>query len=310
MKVKSLAGVMSGVLIATLLLFAPSTASATSGNSYQISWTKIGIYPRSAPSMAEQYRSGAAISDGAWITVVCETVGETVTSDAGTSNIWEKTAAGVYFPNVFVNTRHNGWTPGVPRCDAVSAPTKPTAPASASATSREAAVKWATENYAKPQLAFMSECTIFVSRALWAAGLKQTRTWTNATRESDLQGGYGAWNWVTQSSVPSKAATVAQTFVDDITASGQAERIPITWSDNTASGAQLGDVIAYDWEGDGHIDHVALVTSVNGQGYPSVSQKTSDQLNRYWSWSNNDNDWISSPKVSPSAKAELVRVRY
>lgn len=306
MKEKLLAGALTSSLIAALLLVAPP-AFASDENSFQISWTKIGIYPRSTPSMQAQYRSGVAIPDGAWITVSCETTGDFVTSAAGTSNIWEKTVDGVYFPNVFVATGHDGWTPGVPRCDSPT-PAKPSAPAPAA--SRESAVKWATENYNKQQLGFMSECTIFVSRALWAAGFEQTRTWTNATKDADLQGGFGAWNWVTQSSVPSKAATVAQTFVEEMIASGRADRVPITWTDNTASGAQLGDVIAYDWDGDGHIDHVALVTSLNAEGYPSVTQKTTDQLNRYWSWSETDDDWISSPGVSPNARAELIRVRY
>ena len=301
------AGALASATVTALLLVGAPSASASGGNSYQISWTKIGIYPRSTPSMDAQYRSGAAIPDGKRITVVCETTGETVTSDAGTSNIWEKTADGVYFPNVFVATGHDGWTPGVPRCDA-PLPPQPDNPAPTA--SRDKAVAWATENYKKPQLGFMSECTIFASRALWAAGLKQTRTWTNATKDADLQGGFSAWNWATQSAVPSKAATVAQTFVEEMVASGQADRVPIAWTDNTASGAQLGDVIAYDWEGDGHIDHVALVTSLNADGYPSVTQKTPDQLNRYWSWSDTDGGWISSPKVFPHAKAELIRVHY
>lgn len=308
MKATFIACALPGVLIATMLVAAAPAAHAADEFEYQISWTNIGIYPRSAPSMAQQYRSGAAIPDGAWITVACETIGDTVTSDAGTSNIWERTVDGLYFPNVFVATGHDGWTPGVPKCDAIDNP--PSTAPTASSASRETAAKWATTNYKESQLGFMSECTIFVSRALWAAGIPQTRTWTNATKDGDLQGGYGVWNRATQSAVPSKAATVAQTFVDDAVASGLADKVAISWTDNTASGAQLGDVIAYDWEGDGHIDHLAIVTALNAQGYPSVTQKTPDQLNRYWSWSDTSHDWISSASVYPHAQAYLIRIHY
>ena len=65
-----------------------------------------------------------------------------------------------------------------------------------------------------------------------------------------------------------------------------ATRIPITWSDNTAAGAEPGDIIAYHWnsgESSDQVDHLAFVTDLNSDGYPDVSQHT-PAVTRYSSW--------------------------
>lgn len=62
-------------------------------------------------------RVGDALSDGAKITVVCETEGQFVESDATTNNIWERLDNGAFIPNSFTLTGYNSWTPGMPRCD-------------------------------------------------------------------------------------------------------------------------------------------------------------------------------------------------
>ncbi|MFT4135696.1 amidase domain-containing protein [Microbacterium sp.] len=310
MKLKSLRGIVP-VLLGVALVLASSVSVQAADNQFQIAWTKIGIYPHSSPTMSTSARSGRAVSDGTWITVACETTGETVTSDVATNNIWERTADGSYYPNVFVNTRSNGWTTGIPRCSALDQPlTASPAPGNGQSGGGAAAAQWAANHHNETQLSFMSECTILVSRALWAAGVPQTKSWTNATKDRNLQGGYSLWNGITGRAVPSKAATVAETFVQYAADSGLGTKTAVDWNDNTAGGAALGDVIAYDWEGDGHIDHLALVTSLNDQGYPSVTQRTPAQLNRYWSWSLESNDWIASPNVHPNAKVYLVKIHY
>jgi len=102
-----------------------AAAPASANSSFRVAWTRIGIYPRSAPDMASA-KVGAALPDGAWIDVVCETTGTTVTSDVATTDIWEKLSNGTYLPNAFVETGANGWTPGVPRCDTPApAPVQP-----------------------------------------------------------------------------------------------------------------------------------------------------------------------------------------
>ena len=93
---------------------------------------------------------------------------------------------------------------------------------------------------------------------------------------------------------PTKAAALADAFVDYVTGPiGVATKRQITWSDNTADGAQLGDVIAYDWNGpaDGTIDHIAVVTGFDN-GYPLVTQHSPTRINRGWSWDPGEGNWI------------------
>ncbi|MFT2751369.1 hypothetical protein [Clavibacter sp. Sh2088] len=64
-------------------------------------------------------KQGPALSDGTPVTVICEKTGTTVVSDAGTSDIWEKTTVG-WIPNAFVNTGLDGFS-DVPNCiDAIA----------------------------------------------------------------------------------------------------------------------------------------------------------------------------------------------
>ncbi|MCJ1701976.1 hypothetical protein MT356_19875 [Rathayibacter festucae] len=115
----SVASVSTAIVAALVLLFAP--AAQASPHTFTVQWSHIGIFPRSSPQMNDSNRVGAALADGTPVSVVCETTGATVTSDVGTSDIWERLDTGAYLPNVFVETNANGFTPGVPRCDAPAA---------------------------------------------------------------------------------------------------------------------------------------------------------------------------------------------
>jgi hypothetical protein len=88
---------------------------------FTVQWTHIGIYPRTDPSMKSTNHAGPAVPDGTRVEVICEDIGQTVTSDVATTDIWEKTTIG-WIPNAFVETGVNGWTPGVPRCTSSSQP--------------------------------------------------------------------------------------------------------------------------------------------------------------------------------------------
>lgn len=162
---------------------------------------------------------------------------------------------------------------------------------------RVAAAEWAYA-HVDDEVRYSQDCTWFVSQALWAGGMSKTDEWTDSS-----------WNFNDQASRrdfpgPSKAAAHADYFKEYMVANW-ATYIDIDWSDNTAGGAEVGDVIAYDWDGDGKINHVALVTSVNEQGYPSITQHTPAQKDRYWSWSDSGNDWIEF--ASPGATAHLIK---
>jgi hypothetical protein len=46
----------------------------------------------------------------------------------------------------------------------------------------------------------------------------------------------------------------------------------------------IGDVISYDWDGNGHYQHSAIVTEINTNGMPLVSAHTSNSKNRIWDY--------------------------
>lgn len=104
-------------LLAMVLVVAPTAGASASTGTFTVQWTKIGIYPRTTPELVATNKTGAALPDGTVINVVCETTGTTVTSDAGTSDIWERLDTGAYIPNVFTDTGFDGFTPNIPRCD-------------------------------------------------------------------------------------------------------------------------------------------------------------------------------------------------
>lgn len=56
-------------------------------------------------------------SDGTYVVIWCQTVGQQITGKWGTSNVWNRIATGRFVPDVNVYTSYAaGWIPGVPRC--------------------------------------------------------------------------------------------------------------------------------------------------------------------------------------------------
>jgi len=49
-----------------------------------------------------------------------------------------------------------------------------------------------------------------------------------------------------------------------------------------ASSLWIGDIIYYDWQNDGQIDHSAIVTYKQSNGQTLVTQHTTDRHNVYW----------------------------
>jgi Putative amidase domain len=151
----------------------------------------------------------------------------------------------------------------------------------------------------------LSNCTFFVSQALWDGGLPSTADWTpNSSDPSKL-----ATDLLNPG--PTKPAADADYFKNYMRNSGRATITEIKWSDNTAGGAQLADVIGYDWDkasggkgSDGVIDHLAIVTGFTSDHYPLVTQHTPSRLDRGWSWDPDNNNWIE--KTNPGSRAYLI----
>lgn len=285
----------AAAMAAVLQIAAPSAADAAD-RFFQINWTGIGIYPRVAPSM-DAARVGNALPDGAWARVECETVGAPVSNGAQVIDIWDRLTDGTYLPNAFLATGSVTWTPGVPKCadlDRVR-----------DFFSGQYDRMGAAENarrFSQTMQFLPADCTYFVSLSMWDGGrLPQTREWSNNSADESL--------WASRRLAPgvTRAAADASEFVDYMQRSGTAEVSRIDWSDNTAGGAMLGDVIAYEWDSSqAGIDHLAIVTGFTDSGYPLISQHTPAQTDRYWSWSETSQDWIEF--AEPGSSAYLVHI--
>jgi hypothetical protein len=163
----------------------------------------------------------------------------------------------------------------------------------------QAAIKWLDSPYTFP-----NDCTFYVSQALWDGGLKPTPDWTPRTSDESKLAARNLYN-----PGPSKAAASADHFKNYMVNSGTATIKEIKWSDNTAGGAELADVIAYDWDSgaDGRVDHLAIVTSINSDHYPSVSQHSPTRRDRYWSWDTGADNWIEFSH--PGARVYLIHIK-
>lgn len=288
-------------LIIGLVGYASFTPAASADQTFPIAFTGIGIYPRTEPSMDAPH-AGDALPDGTMVTIECELEGQAVNNGMATISIWAKTNVG-YLPNAYLYTGVDGWTPGVGRCSDEREASKAAAPVPAGASQ---ATEWARTHYSDPARfdPDRGDCTWFVSQALWAGGLPKSEDWTDISTDwskipNPLEHG---WRGVT------KSGRYAPALREYLISAELAQERRISWSDNTASGAAIGDLIFYDYQGDGEWDHVAIVTSLNESGFPTVTEHLNAE--RYWSWSEASvpGRWIE--QVAPSAVAVLLKVSY
>jgi hypothetical protein len=141
-----------------------------------------------------------------------------------------------------------------------------------------------------------------VSKALNAGGFPQNSSWTPGVR---------SWSWV-------------QDFVNYFR-----NNYSTTWTNitsnlttNAVPQAQPGDVIVYDWEGDGVLDHMAFVVKIASGQYPEVSEMGQFDFNahpeyyithprssyqtRGWTWSAMHGTWLQSRH--PNMRAYLLHI--
>lgn len=86
---------------------------------------------------------------------------------------------------------------------------------------------------------------------------------------------------------------------------------------NNVPKAKKGDVIAYDWTGDGSIDHLALVVghANNNPQYPLVAEwgidgsKPAPYNQRGWTWSKKNNEWLQDGEGQQDVRAYLLHIR-
>jgi hypothetical protein len=303
-------GVLASITALFVLLGVLTVSPAAHADqSFAIRWTGIGIYPRSTPEMLTSNRIGPALPDGARISIACETLGATVTSAVATSSIWEKTREGVYLPNAFVDTGVNGFTPGIPRCDQPASAKTPSwtqaqiAPVTGYVP--QVAQEWARSNYKTFPLKYSpSNCTWFISHALWAGGVAKTNNWTDSS--------FAVWNLASKREVPgpTKAATTADYLKNELVNSKVGKLEQIDPGVASIPNAKIGDLIFWDWDpdgkADGAVDHVVMITGFV-DGAPVVTGQSNNVLDQRWQYTSDQRLITSTKKV---AYAYIMRIRH
>ncbi|WP_052807285.1 amidase domain-containing protein [Risungbinella massiliensis] len=136
---------------------------------------------------------------------------------------------------------------------------------------REQAVAYANtywQNYNPQFKRFSDDCTNFISQCLFAGGMPI---------EVSASKSRGWWyRGIGQRAIWSYSWTVANSLYWYLRKRDGVKVVP------KATDLRLGDVICYDWEGDGKWNHNTMVTGFNENGEPLVNAHTRDSQARYW----------------------------
>lgn len=302
-RVRAFVGLVVASVLALIVGVLPAHAEQTS-YTYRIWFTNgEGVFPRSEPVYAS--RVGEARAEGSTISGSCWTQGEWVTNPRDySSNIWVKDTDALFWPEVWLDTGSEGVPAGLPQCGAEEPP-------DSSATvndffDRNATARWALAHAQdEPNPWYSSGCTWFVSNALWAGGFPQDDTWTSAGQHGTVRvvpGSVAAWS--------------VREMLNHLTATYSVETTDLVFTENAVPQAEIGDIIAYDWEGDGTDDHLALVTKIAPGAYPEVSEwgvgegifgtGAAGYTTRGWTYSAKNDKWFQD--YLPNIEAKLYQI--
>lgn len=120
---------------------------------------------------------------------------------------------------------------------------------------------------------FQVDCTNYVSQCLYAGGAPMNYTGNRATGWW-LKGQGGSEEWSFSWSV----AHSLYWYLNNSQSGLTAERV------QSAMDLDIGDVIIYDWDGNGEYQHSTIVTAFDGDGMPLVNAHTSNSRHRYWDY--------------------------
>ncbi|RFU61981.1 amidase domain-containing protein [Peribacillus glennii] len=115
---------------------------------------------------------------------------------------------------------------------------------------------------------FTDDCTNFISQCLNAGGIPMWGS-PNKSRGWWMRGNNWSYSW-----------TVAHSLML-LLANGKGIR---TKQVPSPKELQLGDIICYDFEGNGRYDHNTIVTAKDRNGMPLVNAHTTNSRRRYWAY--------------------------
>lgn len=293
------------VLVGALFAVSPFPVHALGGPVFTVMNTNEtlpdGVWFRNSPHTADTSQiTGVGVYMNEQVQLQCYTAGDAV--GPYNNKIWYY-VANITRPTVdgqpnegYLNAHYindgavsNQVDAGVPQCDTAPAASPVSTP---NATfQRSIAAQWATEHAQDPQEA-SGLCTIFVSRALWAAALPRSSTWYDGTDASKYVASFIA-------------------YMTDPANGISTQLIPITndLRTNAVPQAQIGDVIVYSWNGSDDLNsdsHLAIVVNIGPGQYPNVSEwgissflppnraipVTDPYTSRGWTWSQLDHKWL------------------
>jgi hypothetical protein len=142
---------------------------------------------------------------------------------------------------------------------------------------REAAKDYADRHWNDPSPDFITfdvDCTNYVSQCLYAGGAPMNYTgrresgWWYSGKSKDKE--HWSYSW-----------SVAHAFYWHLMNSRSGlQAIPVS----SPRELGIGDVIVYDFDGDGKFQHSTIVTGADGSGMPLVNAHTSNSKARYWDY--------------------------
>ncbi|SDJ41338.1 amidase domain-containing protein [Salimicrobium halophilum] len=126
---------------------------------------------------------------------------------------------------------------------------------------------WDGRNPAYPE--FQNDCTNFISQCLRAGGGEM---WGSPDRSRGwwLQEGNWSYSWST--------AHALRWYLSGARQGLRAKEV------ETPEQLRPGDVICYDFTGDGRFDHTTIVVRKMNNGMPLVNAHTTNSRHRYWSY--------------------------
>lgn len=115
---------------------------------------------------------------------------------------------------------------------------------------------------------FNDDCTNFISQCLHAGGIPMWGS-PNKSKGWWMSGNSWSYSW-----------TVAHSLML-LLANGRGIR---TQEVSSPQKLQLGDIICYDFQGNGRYDHNTIVTAKDQNGMPLVNAHTTNSRRRYWAY--------------------------
>ncbi len=137
---------------------------------------------------------------------------------------------------------------------------------------RHKAVEYAETYWNHPNPAFRTfevDCTNFVSQCLYAGGIPMVFT-SNRGTGWWYKGSSWSYSWAVANSLYLLLGSGKAPFY--------AKKV------HSPAELQIGDVICYDFDGDGRWQHNTFVVAKDSQGMPLVNARTTDSRHRYWEY--------------------------